>query len=448
MKRTLIPALLVPALALGSCAAPPATETQPAEQVPAVESELGTIDDAVDQQIQALMEQGGIPSLSVGIVLDNRLVWAKNYNGPAGLDSVYLVGSIQKPVTATAVLQLVEQGILDLDEDVSTYLPFHVIHPRYPDTPVTIRSLLVHQAGFGYDTNYLGMFRYQGDYSVYEVAEELLGIEFARFDPFPSNETFFEGLLAPGGIYNTPEVWEADVGAVAYTNIGYMLLAYIVERVTGLTAAEYIEQHILVPLGMTHSGYSLADLAQYHALPNERIEGDSAFMMGEMIPIVESSREMIEEGLLGLALYKDLPGNQGLRTTVPDLAQFLIAHMNDGRAPNGLQLLEPETVEMMHRSAGAWEGVVNSFQLVGQGMGWSLCEGGIEGHVGAQLGFNGTMMLKHTEHGTVGILSMMNVAVFLLENQSQWSWHASYTYEIEQLLLRTAEEMLGRESEG
>ena len=158
------------------------------------------------------MEAGDIPSLSVGIVVNDELVWAKNYDGPAGLDTVYIVGSIQKPFTASAVLQLVERGTLDLDEDVSAYLPFPVRHPRHPDTPITIRMLLAHQSGLGLDTDFEGLHIFQGDYSVYEFGEELLGIELPRLDPYPSSETLYEGLLTPGGIYYEPDVWEFEPG--------------------------------------------------------------------------------------------------------------------------------------------------------------------------------------------------------------------------------------------
>jgi CubicO group peptidase (beta-lactamase class C family) len=105
MGKRQLPGVVALALLLTSCgqpaqapaptAVPPAPTTEP---TPTIKTELGSIDEAVDQQIQTLMEEGDIPSLSVGIVVKDELVWAKNYAGPAGLDSVYIVGSIQKPV--------------------------------------------------------------------------------------------------------------------------------------------------------------------------------------------------------------------------------------------------------------------------------------------------------------------------------------------------------------
>jgi CubicO group peptidase (beta-lactamase class C family) len=461
MNRNLVYFMVVLALLLAGCGqyeAAPAPTTVPTPTAvpptpaptptPTIRTELGSIDEAVDQQIQTLIEEGEIPSLSVGIVVKGELVWAKNYNGPAGLDSVYIVGSIQKPFTASAVLQLVEQGSLDLDEDVSAYLPFPVRHPRYPDTPITIRLLLTHQSGLGADTGVEGVYVFQGDYSVYEFGEGLLGIEFPRLDPYPSCATLYEGLLTPGGVYHEPDVWEFEPGTVHYSNTGFQFLGCIVEQVSRQPLAEYIEEHVIDPLGMAHSGYSVSDLMQYHALPHERVEGGYLYMDGENVPIREDHGDLVESNLLQLPLYEWTPGAGGLRTTVPDLAQFMIAHMHEGLATNGFQLLQPETLEMMHQVAGSDRGSINSFGLAGQGMGWTLCQNGVEGHVGGQLGFGGTMILKRTEQGSMGILVMTNVNLMYLESDRRGEWFGTYYGEIEQLLLRNAEEMLTQESEG
>ena len=105
MKRRLLLTVLAFTLVLSGCGQPIATPAPTAAPstptivpTPTIHAELGSIDQAVDQQIQALMEAGDIPSLSVGIIVNDELVWAKNYDGPAGLDTVYIVGSIQKPV--------------------------------------------------------------------------------------------------------------------------------------------------------------------------------------------------------------------------------------------------------------------------------------------------------------------------------------------------------------
>jgi hypothetical protein len=102
---------------------------------------------------------------------------------------------------------------------------------------------------------------------------------------------------------------------------------------------------------------------------------------------------------------------------------------------------------MMHLSAGPGHGNINSFPLVGQGMGWSLCQDGLEGHVGGQVGYGGTMIYKQSEHGTFGILAMMNINLMFHGESRKWEWFRDYYFGIEQLLLQAAEEMLVQKSE-
>jgi CubicO group peptidase (beta-lactamase class C family) len=308
--------------------------------------------------------------------------------------------------------------------------------------------LLTHQSGLGAETGAEGAYIFQDDYSVYEFAEELLGLELPRLDPYPSCENLYEGLLTPGGVYYEPDVWEFEPGTVHYSNTAFQFLGCVVEQVSGQPLAEYIEEHVLDPLGMAHSGYSVADLIEYHALPYERIEADYFLMDGVKVPIREGFTDLVKNNLLEIPLYEWAPGAGGLRTTVPDLAQFMLAHMNQGLAPNGFRLLQPETVEMMHQLAGSSEGNINSFNLVGQGMGWSLCEDGVEGHIGGQLGYGGTMVSKRTAQGTVGILVMTNVDLMYLEQDRKLDWFKSYYFELEQLLLESAEEMLVQQAGG
>jgi hypothetical protein len=97
---------------------------------------------------------------------------------------------------------------------------------------------------------------------------------------------------------------------------------------------------------------------------------------------------------------------------------------------------------MMHQIAGPSDGNINNFGLVGQGMGWSLCEDGVEGHVGGQLGYGATMVFKRTDQGTAGIVVMTNVDLMYLEDHRRGRWFTNYYFQLEQLLLQSAEEIL------
>ena len=108
-----------------------------------------------------------------------------------------------------------------------------------------------------------------------------------------------------------------------YSYAGYLLLEYLVERITNQTFAMYVQENILDPLGMTSSGYNANDFVDVTATPFERIGGIN--MEGTIYN------------------FNNLAAG-GLRTTVSDLAKFMIAHMNQGES-NGYQLLKAESVE-------------------------------------------------------------------------------------------------------
>ncbi len=111
-------------------------------------------DDSVfDENILSLMKSGHMPSISMGIVKNNSLVWSKSYGYSNRLrkeeatnTTIYLAGSISKTVTGLALIQLYEQGLFDLDDDVNDYLPFNLRNPNYPDINISFRMLLAHQS--------------------------------------------------------------------------------------------------------------------------------------------------------------------------------------------------------------------------------------------------------------------------------------------------------------
>ncbi len=162
-------------------------------------AEIGTGDPQVDAQLQTLMEAGGVPSMAVGIVVDDTLTWAKGYNSVAGVDTVYIVGSVTKPFIATAALQLYERGLLDLDADINTYLPYSIRHPQYPEVPITVRMLLTHQSGLIMTTENFSKFENPDDF-IYQYIKTHWGLDLPELnlDPHPSREVYYEAQLNSG----------------------------------------------------------------------------------------------------------------------------------------------------------------------------------------------------------------------------------------------------------
>jgi CubicO group peptidase (beta-lactamase class C family) len=193
-------------------------------------------------------------------------------------------------------MQLVEEGKLDLDRDVNAYLDFEI--PERLDGPVTMTDLMTHRGGF---------------------EEGLKEILITDPDQFITTEEYLKQ-------HQRPRIFPA--GEVpAYSNYGTALAGYIVERISGEPFDDYVERHILIPLGMRHS-----TLRQ--PLPAELQEDMSEGYMSEDGP--PRAFEMVTTAPAG-----------SLSTTADDMANFMIAHLQDGRFGDE-QILSPETARLMH----------------------------------------------------------------------------------------------------
>jgi CubicO group peptidase (beta-lactamase class C family) len=434
-----------------------------------VNFEIGSIDPDVDQQLQTLLDEGGIPSFTVGIVIEDELIWAKSYNGVAGTDTVYIIGSVSKPFIATAILQLYERGLIDLDADINEYLPYPVRHPKFPDEPISVRTLLTNRSGLSMDVE--EYIRFQNpDKRISEYVSYVLGVDLPELnlDPYPSRTEFFEALLTPGGEYYSKNVWSETPGTYQYSNIGYGLLSYIIECVTGESVEEYLQVNIFSPLEMSHSGAELAGLEPYHAYPYQRVQGEyflipfrgipfyrfctindfrcvgkNLFSPGGFLPVPDDIDQYLENRYLRFPLYENLVGNGGVRTSVTDLSKFMIAHMNDGQAPNSHQLLQPDTVEMMHEIAVPIEGSINLIPMKGYGLGWTIAEDGIQGHIGGASGYEAEMLYKETAQGKFGVIFLRNWSWELIDDYDNgFEYWKKYHIGVREILITEAERLL------
>ena len=179
--------------------------------------------DKIDDYIKAQMALQKIPGLSIAVVRNGEIVKAKGYglanvelNVPAKPETVYQSGSMGKQFTATAVMMLVEEGKMGLDDKINKY---------FPDSPeswsnITVRNLLTHTAG---TTDYPKDFDFRRDYTEDELLKKAQAIPLA-----------FE----PG------ERW-------SYSNVGYVTLGILISKVTGTFYGEFLRERIFKPLGMT-----------------------------------------------------------------------------------------------------------------------------------------------------------------------------------------------------
>jgi CubicO group peptidase (beta-lactamase class C family) len=257
----------------------------------------------LDALLPAQLQSRDIAGAVVAVVKDGQVLLAKGYGyadfaakKPVVADqTLFRPGSISKVFTATAVMQLVEQGKLDLDRDVNDYLDFAI--PKTFPEPVTLRRLLTHTAGFEEALKNLFV----------PSAKEMRPLRDYLIGARP------ERIFRPGTV-------------PSYSNYGLALAGYIVERSSGEPFEKYIATHILTPLRMEHSSFA-------QPLP----------------PTIEAT---MSQGYLaaaqGAKTFEFIPAAPAgaFSTTGADMTRFMLALLGDGTL-DGATMLKPETVRAM-----------------------------------------------------------------------------------------------------
>jgi serine beta-lactamase-like protein LACTB len=297
---------------------------------------------ALDRFIAAEVADKGLPALSVALVDDQKVVWAKGYGladpkakAPATADTVYRVGSVSKLFTDIAVMQLVEQGKLDLDAPVTKYLSDFKPISKY-DKPITLRQLMSHRAGLVREPPVGNYF----DPSVRALDRTVRSL----------NQT--ELVLEPGT-------------KTKYSNAGIAVVGFLLEDTQKQPFARYLHNRVLDPLGMKDSSFEpRLDL-------NARLAAATMWTYhGREFPAPTFELGMAPAG----SMY----------STVNDLGRFLSAMFAGGKGPGG-QVLKAETLKQMWTPQFVKEGDKSGF-----GIGFHVTE--LEGrrrvgHGGAIYGF-------------------------------------------------------------
>ena len=311
-----------PAPTVPPVAAQPAPAATAAPPSPAAAPALTREDVAawLDGFMPYALETGDIAGAVVVVVKDGEVLVQKGY-GYADLASrtpvdpettLFRPGSVSKLFTWTAVMQLVEQGKLDLDADVGQYIDFKI--PARDGKPVTLRQIMTHTAGFEEQVRAL----------IIEDPAKIVPLDQALKHWIP------ERIHSPG---TTP----------AYSNYATSIAGYIVQRVSGQPFDQYIAQHIFQPLGMQHSSFSQP---LQPALLAKTSKGYAKASEGEAKPY-----EFISLAPAG-----------SLASTGTDMARFMIAHLQDG-AFGDARILGAETARKMHSTGQASVGTLNRMML-------------------------------------------------------------------------------------
>ena len=335
----------------------------------------------VDELALGFLEENSAPAVSIAVLLDGQIVLNKGY-GIADLENsvkatnetVFRTASIAKPLTAIAIMQLVEQGKLGLDDPIQDHCP------EFPDKDdtITIRHLLCHQGGIRH----------------YQLPKEAVGKDWVP-SIAKSIELFADDKLVakPGEKFH-------------YTTYGFSLLGRAIETASGQTYREYMHENVFKPAGMESTG-----LDDHWRIIPHRARGYTKVEFATLLRLPAVTRPLFKVGDVMNAELHDtsmkVPGG-GIASTSADLARMANAMLND-------QLITAETRQQ------AWERQFTSEgQSTNYALGWGIYEDQrlLISHSGEQAGTS-TMLM---------IFPQSNLAVVeLVSEQQKESQHSCMT---------------------
>lgn len=315
--------------------------------------------------LQEIMRQFRVPGMSIAVIKDFNIHWAKGYGAadvetgrPVQVETVFQAASISKAVTAMAVLRLVQDGRLSLDDDVNKFLRSWQV-PRSAltqDRPVTLRSLLSHTSG----------------------ADD--GFGFPGYDPTAARPTVVQILNGEKPSNVGPVVFaRPPFQAFKYSGGGLTIVQLALTDLLGTSFAEIMQAHVLAPLGMTNSSFEqpLREPLALHAARSHNGQGRNMAAPWHVYPEQAAA---------------------GLWTTPSDLARFLIEVQRAIRGPAGSVLKQGTALEMVSPTGVGPFAV--GLMVEKRGEGWYFR------HDGSNFGF-GADALAHVRKG-YGVIVMAN----------------------------------------
>ncbi|HUS14383.1 MAG TPA: serine hydrolase domain-containing protein, partial [Chloroflexia bacterium] len=329
-------------------------------------------------EVRKAMEQYQVPGVAVGI-------WTGGQEQVAGFgvtsvehplevtpDTLFQIGSITKTVVATAAMRLVEQGKLNLDTPVQTYVPDLQLADESAARQVTLRHLFSHTAGW------------LGDYfDDLGPGDDALTKIVAKMAALPQ--------ITPLG-----EIW-------SYNNAGFYLAGRVLEVVSGQSFETVIQDLVLDPLGMTMSFFFANDVITHRVA------------IGHENPHDEGNRPRIARPW---ALPRAAHAAGGITSTVGDQLRYARFHMRDGTAADGSCVLTPQSIALMQTPVVA----ADSGQL--SGLSWFLRDAGgvrLVRHGGATNGQAAVLLMAPAHNFALSVLTNADAGSQLIRDLSRWA---------------------------
>jgi CubicO group peptidase (beta-lactamase class C family) len=345
----------------------------------------------ITKHFNAYIDNGSLPNISILIKKDNKEIY-RHSHGYADIkneinvskNSVFRIYSMTKPVTGVAIMQLVESGQLRLNDKVSRYIPAFkntkVINLEFqdyvvkPKREITIRDLLTHTSGLTY--SWAGEGPVNQIYRKYNIRPYYFGALDAELNKFPGNTCQFAAAAASAPLLHNPgEKWSYG--------INMDILGCVVEVITKMTFADYLQKNIFDPLNLKSMGFSVqpSDRASFTTLYTS-----GAFSRdGEVVAPsgLNQAELMFSKELRSIDAYDKSPylknssklfdGGSGLVSNIDDYSKFAEMLLNGG-VLNGVRILSQASVDLMSKNHLSNEILSDgaAFGLAGVGMGLTV----------------------------------------------------------------------------
>ncbi|MEE6450780.1 serine hydrolase domain-containing protein [Gottfriedia acidiceleris] len=368
----------------------------------------------VSKEIQLIMDKFNIVGCQAAAVLKDKLIWSDAY-GYRNLETkefvtentMFRIASISKLFTATAIMQLVERKLIDLNQDISHYLGFKVRNPKFPNSSITLKQILTHTSSLNSD---------EASDSVY--------VKYIK-DGHSNFTLQLTDLLNENGKYYTKEIWGdwKPGDQWMYSNIGAIICGTIIEKVTNIRFDQYIKQNIFEPLEMKNVAFSYSNIKKNHELANlyekNKDTNEYKVTIDDVRQSVYSKTHWDQYNIGNHGGIFEPQG--GLRTSAVELSKFLRAHLLNGSL-NGKQILEQKTSKLM--TSIQWSREENNHFFSKMGLGFHISHDFLPGfkemigHAGEAYGLISNLYWH--EEKQFGMIFILNGSEFDLSENSRF----------------------------
>ena len=285
-----------------------------------------SVADSLDLKLTELYNSSNLPGFAVAVINTEGMLYNKGYGyasvakkEPYNTQTIHNIGSVSKTFIGIAMMKLVEDGKLDLDTPINELLPFKIVHPKYPNTPITLRHLATHTSGIK-DTDKYSFNCYVLKEDPLPYKKNLKLLERFYLNKIKDNkeqalEGFLQDYFIPNGdLYKKKNFSKHQPGThYEYSNIASAVAAYVVALVSGQDYRDFVKENIFAPLSMNASSLKMdeIDASKHAALHNSELK---EFPKYTLVTYPDGGVLSNSEDLATYlsAMYKGFEGNDGI----------------------------------------------------------------------------------------------------------------------------------------